>query len=198
MHVTCPSCGTDFPLEAGLLDADAKRLAALFAGLEPVLGRAAIAYLRLFAPPKNRLRLTRAVRLMEQLVDLVGEGTVSADDRVSIKRPATQAMWAAGIEQMLADVKLVQGCRSSPLANHNYLRKVVFGLADSADAVAERAREESLRRREPTTGGAPQPVNRTLALSNALNDIEAQVRLGLVSRADADDLKAAARQQFAR
>lgn len=197
MHITCPSCGTDFPLEAGLLDADAKRLAALFAGLEPVLGRAAIGYLRLFAPPKNRLRLSKAVRLMEQLVDLVGEGTVSADDRVNIRRPATQALWAAGIEHMLGDAKLVTGCRTSPLANHNYLRKVVFGLADQADAAAERAREEGLRRRESTTGGAPQTVNRTLALSNAINDIEAQVRLGMITREDAEQRKAAARKEHA-
>ncbi|MCE3001066.1 MAG: hypothetical protein LW860_00005, partial [Xanthomonadaceae bacterium] len=196
-HVTCPSCGTDFPLEAGLLDADAKRLAALFAGLEPVLGRAAIAYLRLFAPPKNRLRLSKAVRLMEQLVDLVGEGTVSADDRVNIRRPANQAQWAAGIEHMLNDPKLVAGCRASPLANHNYLRKVVFGLADSADAVAERAREQSLRQRTATTGGAPQPVNRLVQLSNAINDVEAQLRLGMITADEAEQRKAAARKEHA-
>lgn len=197
MHVTCPSCGTDFPLEAGLLDADAKRLAALFAGLEPVLGRAAIAYLRLFAPPKNRLRLSKAVRLMEQLVELVGEGTVSADDRIGVRRPATQAQWAAGIEHMLNDPKLVAGCRASPLANHNYLRKVVFGLADQADAAAERAREEGARRRTSSTGGAPQPINRTLALSNAINDIDAQVRLGIITPEQAEAKKAEARKEFA-
>jgi hypothetical protein len=197
MQITCPSCGSGFPLEAGFLDADAKRLAALFAGLEPALGRAAISYLRLFAPPKTRLRLPRAVRLMEQLVDLVSEGTVSADDRVNIVRPATQAMWAAGIEQMLADVKLVQGCRASPLANHNYLRKVVFGLADQADAVAERARDQSARQRASTTGGSPQPVNRLLQLSLAINDIDAQLRLGMITPEVADQRKAAARKEHA-
>lgn len=44
MRVHCPSCGEDFPLDAGFLEADGKRLAALLAGMEPALGRTVVAW----------------------------------------------------------------------------------------------------------------------------------------------------------
>lgn len=40
MQLQCPCCGEQFPVEAGFADTDGKRLAALFAGLDPKLGRA--------------------------------------------------------------------------------------------------------------------------------------------------------------
>lgn len=141
MQVCCPVCATDFPVEAGLTEGDGKRLAASLAGMDPALGRAVISYLRLFKPAKTALRMARAVTICSELQKLVDAGTVCRDERTGVRRPASPALWAGGIEQMLAQRdRLVL-----PLANHNYLREVVYGLADKADAVAEQAREQAAR-----------------------------------------------------
>lgn len=141
MQLSCPCCAERFPIEAGFIDDDGKRLAALFAGMEPGLGRAVVGYLRLFKPPKQQLRSARAVRIVSELLELVDAGSVCRDERGGMRRPATQALWTEGIEQMLGDA----GKLTLPLANHNYLRAIVYGLADKADAAAEREREECLR-----------------------------------------------------
>lgn len=150
MHLTCPSCSTEFPIEAGFADADGKRLAALFADMEPVLGRAVLGYLRLFKPYKTGLRTARAIKLVQQLLDLVNAGTVCRDERSGVRRPATPAIWATAVEQMLQQRDKL----TLPLDNHNYLRAIAFGLAESADADAERQREVDLRvgkRRQETS-----------------------------------------------
>lgn len=81
MQLQCPCCGEQFPVEAGFADTDGKRLAALFAGLDPKLGRAILNYLRLFSPAKRGLRMTRAIKLVEELLNLVNTGTVQKDAR---------------------------------------------------------------------------------------------------------------------
>jgi hypothetical protein len=100
-----------------------------------------IGYLRLFKPAKTALRTARAIKLMQQLLDLVNAGSVCRDERGGMRRPASPATWTAAIEQMLAGRdKLVL-----PLDNHNYLRAIAFGIADSADAAAERKTEAQRR-----------------------------------------------------
>jgi hypothetical protein len=141
MRITCPNCQEIYPIDAAFADDDGKRLAALCAEMEPALGRAALAYLRYFKPPKTALRTSRAVKIVQELLDLVRTGTVCRDERGGLHRRATPMLWAAGIEQMLA----VPGKIQIPLSNHHYLRAVVFGLADEASAVDERAREKNLR-----------------------------------------------------
>ena len=61
-------------------------------------------------------------------VSLLGKpySSLSDDERNGVRRSASPAMWATGIEQMLAQ----RGSLTLPLENHNYLRAVVFGLAD--------------------------------------------------------------------
>ncbi len=161
MHLTCPTCAAEFPLEAGFIDSDGKRLAALFAPMEPVLGRAVLGYLRLFKPPKNALRAARAVKLVQALMALVDAGSVCRDERGGARRPATPAMWAAGIDAMLDGKHKLE----TPLGNHNYLRAIVYGLADAADAEAERKCETERRavRTRSEAPPAPDPVREQIA-----------------------------------
>lgn len=134
MRFTCPCCGEQFPFEAGLADDEGKRLAALFAEFEPKLGRAVLQYLRLFSPAKRSLRMSKAVRLVEDLQAMVASGGVTRDARTSDARRAVPSLWVMGIEQMLsAREKLTL---TLPLENHHYLRAVVWGLAGDAKAVA--------------------------------------------------------------
>ncbi len=123
-----------------MLDADGKRLAALLAGMDATLGRAVVGYLRLFKPAKTALRTVRAVKIVQELDALVRVGSVCQDERGGVRRPTAAATWAAGIEQILAAPPT-----GLPLTGHGYLRKIVFGLADQADARAERAQHESMR-----------------------------------------------------
>ncbi len=192
MKVTCPCCRADFPIEAGFAEADGKRLAALMAEFEPVLGRATLSYLRLFKPAKTALQMAKAVRIVQELDALVRVGTVCTDERSGIRRPATPAVWAAGIDQMLHN----RGSLTLPLDGHNYLRKVVFGLADAADAKAEQAREADARAgRHLTTGVSPkgEPEDK---LRNQLAWLRSQLEYGQINQAEHDLQVAAARAKL--
>lgn len=92
MRIQCPCCGEQFPFEAGFADAEGKQLAALFADLEPRLGRAVLAYLRLFSPAKRSLRTTKAIKLVEELMLLVNAGSVTRDARTNESKPASLAL----------------------------------------------------------------------------------------------------------
>ena len=179
MQMQCPCCGEQFPFEAGFADADGKQLAALFAKLEPKLGRAVLNYLRLFSPAKRGLRMTRAIRLVEELLALVEAGVVQRDARTTDSKPAPPRLWTAGIEQMIAQRDRL----SLPLESHNYLRAVVFGIAaDPAQAQAAAPAKPS------RTASTPQQ-----SLQDAIGRIEADLRLGLIDEAQAESRRQAAR-----
>ncbi len=140
VHVHCPASGCSGDIAGFLVEADGKRLAAMLAEMEPALGRAVLGYLRLFKPAKQGLRLSRAVNLVLEMVELIDAGRVCADERVGVWRSAPPALWVTGIEQLLATPPT-----GLPLGGHNYLRKVVFTLAEKHEADAERRQEENLR-----------------------------------------------------
>jgi len=184
MLATCPHCAFQAEIEAFFTDDDGKRLAAILADVPPECGRAVLAYLRLFKPPKTGLRAARAVKLAREVATLVTAGTVCKDERSGIRRPATPAMWAAGIEQMLAQ----RDRMSLPLESHGYLRAVVYGIADSADAVAERAAEERVRSGRHLAGDE-KPAARSASegkLSNQLAWIEQQLGYGTMTPEQAE------------
>lgn len=141
MRATCPDCGAQAHLSAFFVEDDGKRLAAQLADMQPELGRAVISYLGLFKPVKTALRMARAVKLVQELMALIATGDVCRDERNGVRRPATPGTWAVGIETMLAQ----RAALTLPLENHNYLRAVVFGLADKADAATERQKEANAR-----------------------------------------------------
>lgn len=141
MRATCPECGAQAHVASFFVEEDGKRLAMTVAGMPPELGRATLAYIGLFKPAKNTLRLARAAKIAAEVAELVAAGTVSRDERTGVRRPATPAMWAAGMEQMVTQ----RASLTLPLESHGYLRAVVFGLADKVDAAAERAREADAR-----------------------------------------------------
>ncbi len=184
MHVTCPTCNESFPIVAGFLEPDGKRFGMLLAGMDPVLGRAVVEYLALFTPGKQKLRLVRAVKLVTALDALVREGSVCRDERGGVRRPATPAQWAVGIEQMLEQ----RGKLTLPLANHHYLRAIVYGLADQADAAAERQREADKKAgRHLASGNADASAAAArLARVEKIGRIQADRQLGLLTPAEAD------------
>lgn len=191
MRATCPDCGAQAHLSAFLVEEEAKRLAALMADMQPDLGRAVIGYLGLFKPAKNALRMTRCVKLVQELAALVATGTVCKDERSGVRRPATQSMWATGIETMLAQ----RASLTLPLETHNYLRAVVYGLADKADANAERQREADARAgRHLTTG--PQPQTTESKYQNQVAWIDQMEENGGFTREEAEEQRRRAREKY--
>lgn len=161
----CPSCGFTGQIEAFLIEPEAKRAVARVAALDSAIGKVIGQYLRLFGTGKRGVQLRRAVALIDELAALIEVGTVCRDERVGVRRPATPAMWAQGIERMLAEPP------SGPLQNHHYLRAVVFGLADQVDAQAERQREEDARagrRTEPAPPCTDDPVRNAMAYARQM------------------------------
>lgn len=181
MRATCPDCGAQAHLSAFFAEDDGKRLAAVLAGMAPELGRATIQYLGLFKPAKTALRALRAARLAQELDALASAATVCRDERGGVRRPCSAAMWVAGIETMLQQ----RGGLSLPLENHNYLRAVVYGLADKADAAAESQREADAKLGRGASSGATKAATATESwLDNQLAWLSQQRTNDLLSEED--------------
>jgi len=176
LRATCPACGCDGDISAFFADGDGKRLAALFAGLDPALGRAVLTYLRLFKPAKTQLRLARALKVATALLALVDDGRVCKDERSGQYRATTPALWAEAIEALLA--KPPGGL---PLTNHHYLRAVVWGLAEHAAAAAEAKAEEAKRVRKSAQAAPAEPAH-----ISRIRWLRQQAEYGAISQADAD------------
>lgn len=174
MRATCPDCGTQGHVSTFFAEDDGKRLAAIMAGLPPDLGRAVIGYLGLFKPAKTALRMARAAKLAAELAELASAPTVCRDERSGVRRPCTPSTWAAGIEQMLAQ----RAALTLPLDGHGYLRAVVFGLADKADAAAERQKEEQLRVGKRPGSASVQTATES-PLENQLGWLAQQLAMGM-------------------
>jgi hypothetical protein len=104
-------------------------------------------YLGLFRPTKSgKLGWGRAARLIGQVSGLIRAGHIQIDQRPA--RPASPDVWREALERMT-------DCppKDLPLTNHNYFKKVAFGIADTADRAAEcrmnRAERRGNPRREP-------------------------------------------------
>lgn len=141
MRATCPDCGAQAHLASFFVEDEGKRLAATFAAMQPDLARSVLGYLSLFKPAKTALRLGRAAKIAQEVADLVAAGSVCRDERSGVRRKAAASHWAAGIDQMLAQ----RASLTLPLESHGYLKAVVYGLADKADAAAERQREDDAK-----------------------------------------------------
>lgn len=186
IQLTCPCCQTQFPIEAGLLDDDGKRLAAVFAAMEPDLARALLGYLRLHKPATRALSQRRAARLVAEVVELVGLGEVT---RNGATRPAPPQVWVQAMEQMLEGRERLR----LPLSGHGYLLEVAFGQADKIDAQAEKAREERMRsgrRADSATPAQETPLQRKLAW------LRQQLNYGALTQEQFEAEVAAARAKF--
>ncbi len=136
----CMICGYLAPITAFLEAAGNGELVPEFIKLPQELQAPFCRYLSLFKPPSGRqIQPSKSLRLTKEMVALVCTGYVSR--RGKVDRPCPPSVWVKGIEIMLEDVERF---RSDPLENHNYLRKVVYSLADQADAGRERTQHQQV------------------------------------------------------
>ncbi|MGH8037305.1 MAG: hypothetical protein ACREPD_06150 [Stenotrophomonas sp.] len=197
MKATCPECGSQGHVSAFFVEDDGKRLAMTLAAMQPELGKAVLGYLGLFKPAKTALRLSRAAKIAQEVADLVATGQVCKDERSGVRRSANMASWANGIEQMLAQ----RHSLTLPLESHGYLRAVVYGLADKADAAAERQREADaqtgrhLSRTSGTASVTPSP-NAETPLQRQLTWINQMVEFEQFSPEEADEHRRQAHEKY--
>lgn len=182
MQIKCPSCNAQFPLEAAIAF-DAARSALNTALQMPAPLAAAIAqYLGMFRPSGRALAFDRADRLMSELLPMLKAERV---ERNGNARACPLSIWQAAIERMLEQRS--RGALELPLKSHGYLLEIAFGLADKAEAAAERATEASRRNPASRTQQAPTQASELLARNDRFHRLIADVRLGLLTVEDATD-----------
>jgi len=98
LNISCPNCALNFPLVAGLNEADAKRYAALMGELPPALAKPLTQYLALFKPAKTGLTWSRALKLLGELLPDIRRGQVRRNGR---DWPAPADYWSLAIQTML-------------------------------------------------------------------------------------------------
>ncbi len=192
MLCSCPECGTRAPLGAFFVEDDGKRLALTVADLPQGLGRAVLNYLGLFKPQRTSLPLARAAKLAADVAELATSGKVRPGPPGTLLRAAAPALWAAGIEQLLAKRdQLVL-----PLESHQLLLDTVYGLADAGATAldAQRSNQPAIGK-HLTMGGksgiTPSP-NHESPLQQKLSWIDHMVRMGQFTDAEAQAERTAA------
>lgn len=138
MNGVCQSCGAVAPLEWFLADTKYKQCLVVMADIPREVAPVAVRYLSLFRPASGRaMSPDKTVRILGEIAALVTAGHVQVKGKVA--RPCPARIWAEAMEQMLAQ----RDALDLPMASHGYLLKVAYGLADVADAGAERKVREA-------------------------------------------------------
>ena len=138
MKGVCQSCGAVAPLEWFLADGKYKHCLSVMATIPREVAPVTVRYLGLFRPASGRaMSPDKTVRILGEIAALVTAGHVQVKGKVA--RPCPARIWAEAMEQMLAQ----RDALDLPMASHGYLLKVAYGLADVADAGAERRVREA-------------------------------------------------------
>ena len=133
MKTICPACGAVSSLDALLTDAEARGFLEVFVKVHQDIQPASIRYLALFRPRGRALQWRKASRLLEELMEEVRKGHIQTG--ASPARPAPVSVWALAFQRI---IDAPPG--SLPLQNHNYLKKIVYDIADTADRDREKQR----------------------------------------------------------
>jgi len=104
--------------------------------LRPVLG-----YVGLFAPTKTAMRYERIATILEELTEHIRSASIEGNNQIYT---APMSYWRQAIEEILA--RRDAGQLRLPLANHNYLYKIVLGYCEKAEAKSEEQLEKQRAR----------------------------------------------------
>lgn len=137
MILICPSCGATHSAEAWENDVKIRQALQAACALPPQVSKVVLGYLGLFRPAQRALSWSKSLKIINDLSALIAPGHIQVQGKPA--RPCPPHIWAMGIEQMVARTDLQR-----PMKNHNYLRSIVWQLADQADA----GREHSQHRAE--------------------------------------------------
>ena len=139
MKLVCPCCGATASAESWENDMEARKTMQAIVALPREVALESLFYLGLFRPAQRALSWKAALRIVQELSELVAAGHVQVKGKPS--RPCPPDVWAVGMRQMVAQRDTI----ARPLKNHNYLRQVVWQLADKLDADLEARRYQEER-----------------------------------------------------
>lgn len=139
MKLVCPCCGATASAESWENDMEARKTIQAIVALPHEVALESLFYLGLFRPQQRALSWKAALRIVQELDALVASGHVQVQGKPA--RPCPQEIWATGMRQMVAQRDSI----SRPLKNHNYLRQIVWQLADKLDADQEARRYQEGR-----------------------------------------------------
>lgn len=109
------------------------------------VSRSILGYMGLFRPTERALSWKKARKIVAELAALIAPGHIQIQGKPA--RPCTAHIWAQGMEQMAARTDLTR-----PMRNHNYLKQIVWQIADQADAGRE------LQQRRTETDGTQRVI----------------------------------------
>ncbi|MDD2468954.1 MAG: hypothetical protein PHI97_33710 [Desulfobulbus sp.] len=178
MNGKCPRCAYKAPVICFVDAAEYGAMMQAFSDLPYEVQKPFLKYLSLFKPASGcAIQSAKAERLTRDLVALVAKGYVSEHGKAD--RPCPPGFWVMGMERM----QELAGTLDLPMKNHNYLRSIVYKLANQADA----QREQHQRRqevdgsqrlsRQPTEDGMSEIMRKYLAQHGVPHESE-QERTG--------------------
>lgn len=143
---TCPSCGAEESLDSLLqrmIDDDTtRRLIASVVEISTPLGILVVRYLRLHKPPKHRLSMEKATKILTELLPDLQRHAIERNGRI----------WTVSLDDWRGALQAVfdavdKGSLSVPLAQGNgYLYGVLMNKANATEAQAENEHEAGRRR----------------------------------------------------
>ncbi|KAA0257199.1 hypothetical protein FHQ18_11585 [Deferribacter autotrophicus] len=139
MRLVCPSCGAMHSIEAFINDEQARKFLSVIVSLNSSLQKNVLNYLTYFRPESGKgLRWSKAVRLLEELKSLIEAEYVEWDRKKPIKNDT--CYWINALDKMIDSPP-----KRLPLKNHNYLRVIVYEIAEEEDKRLEEERERMRR-----------------------------------------------------
>lgn len=120
MNLNCPTCGSINSLDALLSFSEASKAFAAAIKLHGKLGTPLINYLGLFRSPNRALKFDKALRHLNEITPDIQAKQIKFD-RHTYPAPELAWVWAIGIMLERRD----NGDLNTPIANHNYLYKVI-------------------------------------------------------------------------
>lgn len=150
--MACPACGAEMTLDVVFGHLGTREAVIALAQLDPNarLIPAAVRYCALFAPAKQRLRHERMATLLAELRELIAPAKIERGGRTYA---APRDYWIAAMDDMTGPGR---EALKLPMTSHGYLKAIVAGYAEKAEASAERSKEARATGRTQV-GGLPPP-----------------------------------------
>ncbi|MEO1766770.1 hypothetical protein [Thiobacter aerophilum] len=120
MRLRCPVCHAEAALEAWAEDEAAREMMAILSALDATLGRPLVAYLGLWRSASRALAWERAVRIAREVLALEA-------DAQRLAAALSQTVEQLRVKRDAGDVR--------PLTGHNYLKRVLEGMPQTAGAL---------------------------------------------------------------
>ena len=163
MILTCPSCGATASACAWENDIAAREAMQAVIALPAPVAKVTLGYLSLFRPLERALTWKKVKKVVGELSALVATGYLQVQGKPA--RSCPPQFWATGMEQMIERSATLQ----RPLKNHNYLRQIVWQLADQADAQQEqKVRQGEItgesKGRKPSDEGMSEVMRKFIAI----------------------------------